>query len=137
LAFENAAHWYDVALRAMDFVASNPDATAHRRELHVKRGGSFFAVGEWAPAKNAFEAAVSLLSPAEHEKRAELLVRLAEAAFWLMDVAALAMISGRTRKRGWPAEWSQMATCWQQSGWTARRLHAPAAFVPSALHAHH
>jgi tetratricopeptide (TPR) repeat protein len=97
LAFENAAHWYDVALRAMDFVASNPDATAHRRELHVKRGGSFFAVGEWAPAKNAFEAAVSLLSPAEHEKRAELLVRLAEAAFWLMDVAALRKFAGEAQ----------------------------------------
>lgn len=91
LAFENAAHWYDVALRAMDFVTSNTDATTttKRSELHVKRGRSFFAVGEWAPAKNAFEAAASLLGPAEHEKRAELLVRLAEAAFWLMDVPAL------------------------------------------------
>jgi tetratricopeptide (TPR) repeat protein len=89
LAFENAAHWYDVALRAMDFVASNTDATAKRCELHVRRGRTLFAIGEWAPAKNAFEAAASLLSPAEHEKRAELLVRLAEAAFWLMDVPAL------------------------------------------------
>ena len=89
LAFEHAAHWYEVALRAMDFVAPNTDATAQRRELHVKRGRSFFAVGEWAPAKNAYEAAVSLLSPDEPEQRAELLVRLAEAAFWLMDVPAL------------------------------------------------
>ena len=97
LAFEHAAHWYDVALRAMDFVASNTDATAQRSELHVKRGRSFFAVGEWAPAKNAFEAAVSLLSPAEHEKRAELLVRLAEAAFWLMDVPALRKFAGEAQ----------------------------------------
>lgn len=97
LAFENAAHWYDVALRAMDFVASNTDATAKRSELHVKRGRSFFAIGEWAPAKNAFEAAVSLLSPAEHEKRAELLVRLAEAAFWLMDVPALRKFAGEAQ----------------------------------------
>ena len=37
--------------------------------------------------ENAFEAAASLLGPAEHEKY-ELLVRLAEAAFWLMDVPA-------------------------------------------------
>lgn len=97
LAFENAAHWYDVALRAMDFVASNTDATAVRSELHVKRGRSFFAIGEWTPAKNAFEAAVSLLSPAEHEKRAELLVRLAEAAFWLMDVPALRKFAGEAQ----------------------------------------
>jgi tetratricopeptide (TPR) repeat protein len=97
LAFEHAAHWYDVALRAMDFVASNTDATARRRELHVKRGRSFFAVGQWTAAKNAFEAAASLLSPAEHEQRAELLIRLAEAAFWLMDVAALRKFAGEAQ----------------------------------------
>ena len=97
LAFENAAHWYDVALRAMDFVASNTNTTASRFELHVKRGSSFFAVGQWAPAKNAFEAAASLLDPAEHEKRAELLVRLAETAFWLMDVPALRKFAGEAQ----------------------------------------
>jgi tetratricopeptide (TPR) repeat protein len=97
LAFENAAHWYGVALRAMDSVASNTDAAANRFELHVKRGRSFFAVGQWAPAKNAFEAAASLLDPAEHEKRAELLVRLAETAFWLMDVPTLRKCAGETQ----------------------------------------
>jgi len=97
LAFENAAHWYDVALRAMDFVASNTDATAQRFELHVKRGRSFFAVGQWAPAKNAFEAAASLLDPAEQEKRAEMLVRLAETAFWLMDVPAIRTFAGEAQ----------------------------------------
>ena len=97
LAFENAAHWYGVALRAMDSVASNTDAAANRFELHVKRGRSFFAVGQWAPAKNAFEAAASLLDPAEHEKRAELLVRLAETAFWLMDVPTLRKCAGEAQ----------------------------------------
>lgn len=89
LALESAAHWYGTALRAMDFVALNPDAAAARFALHVKRGRSFFAVGQWAAAKHAFEAAASLLDPAEHEKRAELLVRLAETAFWLMDVPSI------------------------------------------------
>jgi tetratricopeptide (TPR) repeat protein len=97
LAFENAAHWYDVALRAMDFIASKTDAAAHRFELHVRRGRSFFAVGQWTPAKNAFESAASLLSPAEHERRAELLVRLAETAFWLMDVPALRKFAGEAQ----------------------------------------
>ena len=97
LAFESAAHWYDVALRSMDFVASSPEAAAQRSELHAKRGRSFFAVGEWAPAKNAFEAAASLLGLAEHEKRAELLVRLAEATFWLMDMAALRKFAGEAQ----------------------------------------
>lgn len=97
LAFENAAQWYDVALRAMDFVASNTDAAADRIELHVKRGRSFFAVGQWAAAKNAFEAGASLLDPADHERRAELLVRLAETAFWLMDVPALRTFADEAR----------------------------------------
>jgi tetratricopeptide (TPR) repeat protein len=97
LAFENAAHWYEMALRAMDFVCSNTDAAATRFELHVKRGRSFFAVGQWAPAKNAFEAAASLLDPVEQEKRAELLVRLAETAFWLMDVSAIRKFAGEAQ----------------------------------------
>lgn len=97
LGFESAAHWYGVALRAMDFVGSSPEASAQRSELHVKRGRSFFAVGEWAPAKSAFEAAASLLGPAEHERRAELLVRVAETAFWLMDVPALRQFAGEAQ----------------------------------------
>ncbi|HVH54727.1 MAG TPA: AAA family ATPase [Vicinamibacterales bacterium] len=97
LAFENAAHWYDMALRAMEFVASNTDATAKRFELQVARGRSFFAVGQWAAAKSAFEAAATLLGPAEQEKRAELLVRLAETAFWLMDVPAIRRFAGEAR----------------------------------------
>ena len=97
LAFENAAHWYEMALRSMDFVGPYADAAAKRFELHVKRGKSFFAVGQWASAKNAFEAAASLLDPAEHEKRAELLVRLAETAFWLMDVPAIRKFAGEAQ----------------------------------------
>jgi tetratricopeptide (TPR) repeat protein len=98
LALESAAHWYEMALRAMDFVASNTDATAQRFELHVKRGRCFFAIGQWASAKNAFEAATSLLDPAEQEKRCELLVRLAETAFWLLDVPALRKFAGEAQR---------------------------------------
>ena len=119
LAFEHAAHWYDVALRAMDFVTSNADAPAKRSELYVKRGRSFFAVGEWAAAKNAFEAAVSLLGPAELEKRAELLVRLAEAAFWLMDVPALRTFASEAQvladRAGRDDLWAD-AQAWSASG---------------------
>jgi tetratricopeptide (TPR) repeat protein len=97
LAFENAARWYEMALRAMDFVGSNTETIAARCELHVKRGKSFFAVGQWASAKNAFEAAASLLDVSEQEKRCELLVRLAETAFWLMDVSALRAFAGDAR----------------------------------------
>jgi tetratricopeptide (TPR) repeat protein len=119
LAFENAAHWYGVALRAVDFVPSSSDTTAQRSELHVKRGRSFFTVGEWASAKNSYEAAVSLLSPAEHEQRAELLVRLAEAAFWLMDVTALRKFAGEAQvladRAGRDDLWAD-AQAWMASG---------------------
>jgi tetratricopeptide (TPR) repeat protein len=97
LAFESSAHWYQAALRAMDFVAPNAVSAGRRFELHVKRGRSFFAVGQWASAKNAFEAATSLLDPAEQEKRCELLVRLAETAFWQMDVPALRKFSAEAQ----------------------------------------
>jgi len=97
MAFETAAHWYEMALRAMDFIAANESATAQRFELHVKRATSFFAVGQWALAKNAFEAATSLLNPTEQEKQCELLVRLAETAFWLMDVPALRRFAGEAK----------------------------------------
>ena len=97
LAFESAAHFYEMALRTMDFMAPNTDATAKRFELHLKRGKSFFAVGHWAPAKHAFEAATSLLDPTDQEKQCELLVRLAETAFWLMDVPALRTFAGEAQ----------------------------------------
>ena len=68
LAFENAAHWYGMALRAMNFIGSNTNVVPSRFELHVKRGRSFFAVGQWERQKSAFEAAASLLDPGEEEK---------------------------------------------------------------------
>jgi len=97
LAFENAAHWYQTALRAMDFVASDIDRTRTRFELQLKRGRSFFAVGQWALAKHAFEAAISLLDPSDEQKRCELLVRLAETAFWLMDIPAIRTLAGEAK----------------------------------------
>ena len=94
LAFESAAHWYAVALRALDAVTSEGNTTAARTDLHLKRGRSFFAVGQWGAAQGAFEAALSLLHPADRERRCELLVRLAETAFWLMDIPALRASAG-------------------------------------------
>lgn len=96
-AFESAAHWYETALRAMNCVRVGTDKSAERFDLYVKRGRSFFAVGQWASARNAYEAAVSLVDPSEHDKRAELLVRLAETAFWLMDVPALRNFAGEAQ----------------------------------------
>ena len=86
---EEAARYFEMALRAMDLVTRGPGDTRRRFDLHVKRGRSFFRIGQWAPAKAAFEAAMSLLEPAAEENRCALLVSLAETAFWLMDIPAL------------------------------------------------
>jgi tetratricopeptide (TPR) repeat protein len=89
LALEDAARYYEMALRAMDLVSADREGHRRRFDLHVKRGRSFFRVGQWTSAKSAFEAASSLLDPGEDEKRCELLVSLAETSFWLMDIPAL------------------------------------------------
>ena len=48
-------------------------------------------------AKRAFEAALSLVDPLKDVKRCELLVSLAEASFWLMDIPALRRYAGEAQ----------------------------------------
>jgi tetratricopeptide (TPR) repeat protein len=89
LAMEDAALHYQRALDAIDLV---PGAAANQRQrfdLHVKRGRNFANVGQWAAARNAFDAAASLLNQDDEVRRCDLLVRLAETSFWLMDLTAL------------------------------------------------
>ena len=89
LAFEDAAHCYAIALRALEFLPPASDHRAQRVDMQVKRGRCLFQVGQWAPARTAFEAALALLPDEEPEKRCELLVSLAEATFWMMELPAL------------------------------------------------
>ena len=89
LALEDAARYYGMALRALDLLQHRSVVWDRRFDLHTKCGRSFFQVGQWALAKVEFELALSFLNPAESVKRCELLVNLAEASFWLMDVRAL------------------------------------------------
>jgi tetratricopeptide (TPR) repeat protein len=97
LAMEDAAQCYGMAVRALDFLPAAPGAHERRVDLHVKRGRCLSQVGQWAAARGAFEAAVSLLSPGDDARRCELLVNLAEAAFWLMDLAALRRYSSEAQ----------------------------------------
>jgi tetratricopeptide (TPR) repeat protein len=89
LALEDAARYYGMALRALDLLPCGPVVDDKRFELHTKRGRGFFQVGQWASAKAEFELALSFLNPVDRMKRCELLVNLAEASFWLMDIPAL------------------------------------------------
>ena len=99
LAFEHAAHWYDDGVAGDGFrPPRNTDATRQATRVATSNADAASSrSGSRTAAKNAFEAAASLLSPAEHEQRAELLIRLAEAAFWLMDVAALRKFAGEAQ----------------------------------------
>ena len=97
LALEDAARYYEIALRSLDLLPGGPESNAKRLDLHARRGRSLFQAGQWGPAKAAFEAALSLLHPLEDERRCELLVRLAEASFWLMDVPALRTFAGEAQ----------------------------------------
>jgi tetratricopeptide (TPR) repeat protein len=152
LALEDAARYYEMALRALDLVSGGPERNDTRLQLHAKRGRSFFQIGQWALAKSAFEAALSLLDPLEDLKRCELLVSLAEASFWLMDIPALRRYAGEAQVladrigrddfwadalRGWRAPKWPMATCWAGYRRTGRRSHGLAASVRSGWHECH
>lgn len=86
-ALEDAARYYEMALRSLDRAASGPELQNRQAELHGKRGRSYVQAGQWASAKVAFEAALALLPECDDTKRGELLVSLAETSFWLMNVA--------------------------------------------------
>jgi hypothetical protein len=94
---EDAAHSYGMAVRALDFLPTGPDTRERRVDLHIKRGRCLSQVGQWAPARAALEAALSLLSPGDDARQCELLVNLAEAAFWLMDLPGLRRYSGEAQ----------------------------------------
>src|SRR4029077_9409416 len=66
---------------------SGQDLQNRQRELHGKRGRSYFQAGQWESAKTAFEAALALSPESDDTTRVELLVRLAETSFWLMNIA--------------------------------------------------
>ncbi len=89
LALEEAARHFGTALRTLCLLPPGPVRDGKRIELHILRGRSFLQACQWASAKTEFEAALSLVNPAERVKQCELLVQIAEASFWLMDVPAL------------------------------------------------
>jgi tetratricopeptide (TPR) repeat protein len=86
LALEDAARYYGMALRVLDLLPSGPAVDQKRFDLHTKRGRSFFQAGQWALAKAELELALRFSDFAEGVKRCELLVNVAEASFWLMNI---------------------------------------------------
>ena len=89
LAHEEAAQFYDLALQALAHRAPAREIDDLRADLHAKRGDALASVGNWPAAKEAFDSALKFLHSSCPERRAELLLKLAMAHFWLLDVASL------------------------------------------------
>jgi len=57
--------------------------------LHALRGRAFVSVAMWTDARRELDAALHELSPHDQDRRAEILVDLADACFWTMDIASM------------------------------------------------
>jgi tetratricopeptide (TPR) repeat protein len=89
LAQNEAARFYALALDALPFGHTLTDVEDLRADLHARRGTALASIGSWPEAKAAFAAALEHVSPRRLEWRAELLLKLAMAHFWLLDIGEL------------------------------------------------
>ena len=89
LAHEEAARLYDMALQSLDLKPASAEADVRRADLHTRRARAFGALAQWAAQKPDLEQALRHLDPQQIERRAELLVELAAASFWLLDLPAV------------------------------------------------
>ncbi len=58
-------------------------------QLHARRGRAFVSVAMWTDARRELDAALIGLPSQERDRRAEILVDLADACFWTMDVVSM------------------------------------------------
>jgi hypothetical protein len=89
LAHEEAARLYDMALQSLDLKSASAEADVRRIDLHTRRARAFGALAQWAAEKPDLEQALRHLDSQQIERRAELLVELAAASFWLLDLPAV------------------------------------------------
>jgi len=87
LAHEEAARFYQLALRSVELKAAGPDVERRRVDLYTRQSHVFGSIGQWALQKHALESALQHL-PADHaERRAELMAELCNASHFLLDTA--------------------------------------------------
>ena len=90
LAHEEAARFYDMALRSLDCAPAGPASAAKRLDVYTRRGRAFAGIGQWLPAKEEFERAMRFVDGDAIGRRCELILGIAEASFWLgYEVAAV------------------------------------------------
>ncbi len=86
LAHEEAARLFDMAIQSLEFRAPGAQTAAQRVDLLMRRARCFDALGLWASEVRELEAALHDLDPDQIERRCEIVLALARAAFLLLDV---------------------------------------------------
>ena len=90
LAARDAAANYGRAIELAERLG-RADLLGH---LHARRGRAFVSVAMWTEARRELDAALMGLPLQERDHRAEILVDLADACFWTMDVEAMRRHAG-------------------------------------------
>ena len=88
LAQNEAARFYDMALTALPFKPGT-GSEGLATDLHALRGDALATIGNWPEAKQSFAAALQNLGPGNLQRRAQILLKLAMAHFWLLEIADL------------------------------------------------
>jgi predicted Ser/Thr protein kinase/tetratricopeptide (TPR) repeat protein len=113
LAFEEAARLYELGLQSLEFEEDEVSANVRRVDLHGRRAKVFGGIGQWMQQRQEVERALRYLDPQQEERRCALLIDLANASFFLLDME-------RTRRSA--TEALELATRLQRNDYAADAL---------------
>jgi predicted Ser/Thr protein kinase/tetratricopeptide (TPR) repeat protein len=120
LALEEAARLYDMALRSLGLKAPSVGTDVRRVDLHTRRARVFGALAQWAAAKPDLEQALRYLDRQQSEQRSEILLELAAASFWLLDLPSVERLASEALDLAEQVRRSDLAA--NAMGWLARAL---------------
>jgi tetratricopeptide (TPR) repeat protein len=121
LAYEEAARMYDLALQSIEF-ASGPDLVARRVDLHIRRARAFGSLGQWAAEKDDALRALASIEPSDLERRAELVLMVADASFYLLDNASVSQYAAEALDLARKVNRNDLAA--DAMGWLGRSLQS-------------
>jgi tetratricopeptide (TPR) repeat protein/predicted Ser/Thr protein kinase len=121
LAYEEAARMYELALQSIEF-ASGPNLDARRVDLHIRRARAFGSLGQWTAEKDDALRALELLDPEDLERRAELVLMVADASFYLLDSSSVDRYASEALDLARQVNRDDLAA--DAMGWLGRSLQA-------------
>jgi tetratricopeptide (TPR) repeat protein/predicted Ser/Thr protein kinase len=121
LAYEEAARMYDLALQSIEF-AAGPDLVARRVDVHIRRARAFGSLGQWAAEKDDALRALASIEPSDLERRAELVLMVADASFYLLDNASVNRYAAEALDLARQVNRNDLAA--DAMGWLGRSLQA-------------